>query len=498
MEYRRSAILIGTILLLLVIAGCAKSPTQQPLLPSEERQAMPTFDDSFEQAEPGTELDSSQLPPAILPSPFAPVSPLAGLTPVSIRANETPLRTILNIVAEDAGLNVVFHRGVPQREPLSLVLDETPFEEALDTIMEISGCYYQLRGHSLHVHRFETRTFSVPYVHTRSSFTSNLGGDVLGGSGAGSNYRGEFSMRYDNPEEMNDFYQHIHDNVESLLSEEGRLVMNRFSGILSVTDHRSNVDRIEDMLKQILDHSMKQVLIEAQIFEVVLNDSYSLGINWSDVLSRGDGTFSLAQATSGGADTVTGSIRYTRNNFQGVLDVMQTAGNVQTLSNPRIRVMNSQTAIIASGRITPFWTKRVDYSEVGGQINRIETYDRRDVLSGISMGVTPVITNDGTIMLNVIPVSTNFEEIDHQRDSSGDLIVSAPVVNMKEAGTIIRVQDDDMVIIGGLISTSTREESQSVLGLAAIPWLGHLFRGVSTVEEKRELVIFLRIRSLEV
>lgn len=506
MEYPGKALRALVIFIfLMAIAGCAaqRPGGPPPELPSQRQGAMPSFDDSLAQSESPRPVSPQELPPLVIPSPYQAISPFDGAPPVSLQLFDAPLREVLATVAEDAGLNVVFHQGVPQAFPLSLTLDRTPVEEALEIIMDISGCYYQLRGQTLHVHRFVTRTFNIPYVNTRSSFVSNLGGDVLGGSGTGANYRGEFSMRYDNPEEMNDFSLHIQENVEKLLSEEGRYVLNRFSGVLNVTDHHPNVQNIEQMLERILEHSFKQVLIEAQIFEVVLNDSHSLGIDWTNAFSAGSGVGTIGQVTGGsfglpGGDVATGVVQYTRNNFTGMLQVMRNAGNLEALSNPRIRVMNSQTAIISSGRITPFWTKRVDYSEVGGQINRIETYDRRDVLSGISMGVTPVIAPDGSILLTVIPVSTNFEEIDQQTDSSGDLIVSAPVVNMKEAGTIIRVQDNDMVVIGGLISTSTRRETQEVSGLSAIPLLGHLFRGSRDVQERRELVIFLRIRSVEI
>ncbi|WP_084417562.1 hypothetical protein [Chrysiogenes arsenatis] len=514
MGLRRSKMKIACVCIVLAIvtAGCgAYRPGGAPAqLPAEQRGTMPTLLNSFAQTEPAVPPAVTELPPLVIPSPYQVVSPFEGAPPVSMKVFDAPLQMILTTITEDAGFNVVYHRGVPQEAPISVSLEEVDLEEALDIIMELSGCYYKLNGHTIHVHHYETRSFTIPYLKTRTGSTSQLGGDVLGGSGAeagsqGTQYKGEFSLTYNNPEEMNDFYLHIQNNIQSLLSdtEEGRFVMNRFSGVVTVTDKRENVNRIAKMIEQVLEHSMKQVLIEAQIFEVILNDSHALGIDWEHIFTIGGGTTSIKQLTSTdifgalGGSVATGVVQYTRNNFVGMLQLMRNAGDIETLSNPRIRVMNSQTALISSGKITPFWSKEISYDGEGDARVTLETFTRRDVLAGLSMGVTPVISQDGTILLNIIPVATNFERVDEQYDAQNNLIVSAPVINMKEAGTIIRVRDNDMVVIGGLISTNTRKEAQEVSGLASLPLLGHLFRGTRDVQERRELVIFLRIRSVE-
>ncbi|HUH42207.1 MAG TPA: hypothetical protein VLZ29_03750, partial [Sulfurimonas sp.] len=125
------------------------------------------------------------------------------------------------------------------------------------------------------------------------------------------------------------------------------------------------------------------------------------------------------------------------------------------------------------------------------------TYNRRDVLDGVTMGVTPTILEDGKIMLNIIPITSSIEEIVNYTDENGAAVATAPVLNIKEAGTVIYAKDNNLVLIGGLINNTVSKQKSTVPWLSDIWGLGALFSKTINKDEKRELVILIRLKIIE-
>jgi len=474
------------------IIGCSgvNQPTPKPI--KKQTEIKP-----FEDAKP-----APPPPPIVFESPYKKISPLENKY-ITITANEAPLIRLLHSISKTAGLNLVIGKDVNVNQKITLNLDHAPLNDALDIIMDLTGYYYEIKGNILYVKKYMTKIFKIPYVHTKTSYTSDLGGDVLGVNsndqgGEENNVKGEFSLNYENPKESNDFYAQLNKNLKLLISKNGKYTLNRFTGTLIVTDKKENVKKIEKFVNQIKKATSKGVLIEAKILEVTLDKNHQLGINWNAVFHNiANGTLNLTQ-TLGLENGVAGSLQYTRDNFNMLIQALQSNGKVTTLSNPRIRVLNGQSALILSGDIYPFWEKSVNYTTVTNGDNTSVvpevTYNRRDVLQGVSLGVTPIIKEDGTIILNVIPVSTSIIDIVTFRDAQNQVIAMAPRLNIKEAGTVIRAKDNDMIVIGGLISNKKSKQVVKVPGLSEIPIIGNLFKKVVESKSKRELVILLRLR----
>ncbi len=95
--------------------------------------------------------------------------------------------------------------------------------------------------------------------------------------------------------------------------------------------------------------------------------------------------------------------------------------------------------MITSGKLVPFWEKEVQNTvgSVGTAGLQEVIYNRRDVLNGITLGVTAVIMEDGRIMLNIVPITSNIEKVVEHFDEDGKSVASAPILNIKEAGTVI-------------------------------------------------------------
>jgi len=442
------------------------------------------------------------IPPApsiVLPPAYKKPSPFIGKT-ITFSSVDSPLSTLLYALAKEAGLNLVVDKDVDLHTSVTLNLNKAPLKEALDIAMDISGCYYTIEGNILHIKLTMRKVFQLPYIHPSSSFASNLGGDIFGASKEASNLSGEFSLAYDNPKEMNDFYKQIEENIKSLLSENGVMSLNKFSGVLSVVDKRKNIQNIEKFINRIKTNVSRQVLIEAKIMEVILNDSNQLGIDWQGVFDNlkeldTTSTITLAQPLGLSSETsVAGRIGYSDKKLSITIQALKESGKVETLANPRIKVLSGQSAIISSGKIVPFWEKEVTQDSEAGTSE--VTYNRRDVLDGISLGVTPIVKQDGSIILNIIPISTTIEEIVEHTDG-GAIVASAPILNIKESGTVIEANDNDMVIIGGLISDSKKRTNKRVPGFGDIKGVGALFQNNTKSFERRELVILLKLKIVQ-
>jgi len=541
---------------ILLFSGCAS----QDLSPSPKVKIQETKSASQEIKEFKELSKKSSVPAMILPSVYQEISIFDNKS-ISFSAENANLRKILYTISEISGLNLVIDTDVDSDIFISLSIKEAQIKEALDVIMTMSGCYYVLQGNILHVKQYMQKSFFIPYVHSNTSFKTELGGDTLSSansddSGDSDGIKGSFELKYENPAEANNFYEQLEENIKALLTPEesetkiseeasgessnktsagaltrtaiaaaisdsaaastrttaksikknvlkqgGRYTLNRFSGVLNVYDKKKNVDAIEEMVNNIKKQSSKQVLVEAKILEIILNDGHQLGINWdavaTSVFESGDSlSFGQTLGLTGG---VAATASYSGRSVNAVLTALDESGTVETLSNPRISVLSGQSAIISSGKLIPFWEKEVQITQgTGGSASTSEvTYNRRDVLDGLTMGVTPTVMEDGKIMLNIIPITSSIEDTVDFKNEDGVSVASAPIVNIKEAGTVIFARDDSLVMIGGLIDNTTSKDKQKVPLLGDIPFLGSLFSKTKNSEEKRELVILLRIKIIK-
>ncbi len=453
-----------------------------------------------------------RIPPPVLPPTYEEISPFEGKT-FTVSAVNAPLTKVLYAIADGAGLNLIISPEVDANQTVTATFEKVPMKDALDIIMDMTGLYYEVRGKVLYVKEIMTKTFKLPYVHTVTDYTSSLGGDVLGGAltvggttgtatmggttfaGGTSGLRGNFSLDYKNPQGVNDFYAQLEENLKNLLSDRGKYILNRFTGTLVVTDRRKNVERVEEFLKKLRVEVQKQVLIEAKIVEIALSDAYQYGIDWSAFFRNVFGTganVTLSQTLSI-PNRGFASLNVVSTDFNTLINALATYGKVYTLSSPRIMVSNGQTALIATGIVTPFFERQV--VTITGTITTQlqENIVRTNVLEGILLGVTPYIDDEGNVVMNIVPVSTRLEGT-KTLERNGEIIAEAPVLNIKEAGTIVRVRSDDLIVIGGLIGDVKGVEERKVPGLGDMPVLGYLFKNRRVYKEKRELIIFLRPR----
>ncbi|MGD9809138.1 MAG: hypothetical protein AB7E76_06110 [Deferribacterales bacterium] len=460
----------------------------------------------FSKAVPPVELMPP--PPPVIKKDVIKRDPLADIF-VSIDAVEETLSSILYMIASEAGLNLIISPDINVKTPFTITVNHMPARDALEIISENTGIHYEVSGNALKIVSTVTKTFKFPYVRMQTTQSSQVGGDVFGSTEA--NLRGDYSIKYENTPEANDVLGQIEFDIQAIIGGGGAsasadaatttesasgsffngkegYVFNKFTGVMKVTTTPAKMKMIDSYMSDVLSEMGKQVLIEAKLVEVILNDSSAYGINWQGALNGTVGRISL-----GAANFANGSLDALGVISSGTGDdwfaFMATQGRIESVGNPRIRVMNGQTAMISSGQLIPYWEMEKETDEETDDVTI--TYTRVTVLDGVVMGVSAHIKEDDTITLNIVPVFSDVETVKTQLDTDGVIAASYPIINLKEAGTVLNVKSGSTIVMGGLISNVEVESEEKVPFFGDVPVIGHLFKGTTKSVEKRELVIFL-------
>ncbi len=297
--------------------------------------------------------------------------------------------------------------------------------------------------------------------------------------------------------------------AEMLTGNIGTLRVDERTNKIAITDLKSKIPMI-DKIVAAFDEKHKEVVIEARILQVTLNDDYNTGINWDAVFTKmqsnihniatlgvslkyGDQQSVIPTTSSTGRGGALQIGNLATEGYQVIIQAIREYGRTNLLSAPRIVALNNEEASILVGTNQPYATKTI--SQGSGGTGNIEAENVTFIDLGIKLLVTPTINDEDFITMRIKPeVSSKI----------GDYIItsgnSIPIVKTTTAETTVMVKNGSTILIGGLIEENTRESVREVPGLANIPFIGNLFRsrtigsGDSTNPEKTELVIFLTPR----
>ncbi len=406
----------------------------------------------------------------------------------SFRSQELPLLDALALFARSNQLNIV--AGPEITGTITVDFHNLPLERAMSAILEAHGYYWEHHENLIQVRQFKTASMNVDYIRLIRGGTGQNRAQMSSGSTGGSGSQETGQITVNQQDEIN-FWEELEKQIHTLMSQDGRLVINRVSGTIQVTDWYQRVDDIENFLKSVHKALHRQVQIEARIYEVNLNDNYSLGIDWSRINFYGtSGNFALANiitAPFGGfiAKAASTTISFADGSFDGVLEALQEQGELRVVSQPRVVTMNNQPALIKVATDQPFFTSTISQGTAG--TGNIVTEQARSVTVGLVLSVTPQISEDGWIMMDVTPIISRLREIAESPLGTAN----APILDVKQSSGLVRLRDGEMIIIGGLIQEESSETERKVPLLGDIPWLGRLFKGTYTVKTKSELVIFI-------
>jgi len=512
------------ILATLYIAGCTTT-ANIPLV-------VPSGDLDYKPASSRPDLDvQSRMPKFSLPATVADVKLY------NFRATAQPVRLALSQLATVYKLNFVVDQDVDGL--VTVDLKELPLEKMLEALLEPLGLAWKWQDGLMRVSRLETRTFSVDYLRlvrsgtgSSSSSTSLSSGGGGGGSTGSSrsgiaqndtiNFWGELEGQLNAILERSDDDYSDRDrptettvqtdratNITTTLTRPvqesaGRLVIDRLSGTVQVTTSRARMKNVVEFLNRVKAGIKRQVYIEAKVVEVALNDDQSLGVDWNEIdfgsLQLGSNVIISNLADGGNAlpGTLNGS--YIRS-FGGQLESIDAAlsalneqGQVKVVSQPRIRTLNNQSAIVRVGTERTFFTTTTTIPPVasGSPIQTV-TNTPSTITEGLVLTVTPQISETGEITMDVSPVLTHISGT----ETSPDGLSNAPRLDIKQSSTLVRMHDGETIVVGGLIQETVSSTERAVPILGRVPVVGKLFSANYDRDVRKELVIFITPHIIE-
>jgi len=433
---------------------------------------------------------------------------------VDITARNTPLRDVLFIISEATDLNLIMEKEIIPELPITLNLKNVTAEDALNRVCASVDYYYTVKDNILYVKATATRTYELGMPAIIQTYHIDLGGDMLGGATSGTSgsttVKGNISQKAETDKAAYNFWDVIEKSLDKIISASTgahsaspqTLSVNRITGTIIVTATKRDLEKVENYLSTIKKVINRQVLVEAKIIEVILSDGLQFGINWNFILNTGDSP-SATFATQKFADVVSTanpnfSIATAASDFTSLLRAIQTQGETRILSNPRLSIMNGQTAILSVGQDQNYISKIETTTTAGTTPITTFTVNTSSLLSGIMIGIVPFISESGEISLNITPITSDLVKIDSQKlgtpDTAGNypFLIQLPTINLRQMNTTVKVRNGHMVIIGGLISNREEYADSQVPFLGDIPILGYLFKSRSKTVTKAELVVLLQ------
>jgi MSHA type pilus biogenesis protein MshL len=514
-------------LIALSLAGCSIVPPRLPDTPSVFSQETLT---QGKTAAPEDKEAKARLALRDRLPQAAEDSPVTTRKFFTFRARNLPVEQAMAQFAQTYGLNVAVDADV--KAVLTADFRNLSLDKTLEAMLEPIGLSWEWNEGLLRVTRQQTKTFTIDYLRlvragsaNSTTSTSSSGGSSTDTTKVGVtrsdsiNFWDEvekqigdiLTMGRDDyagageqaPQETTTFTDRATNTTTTssrLVREKaGRLIVNRLAGTVQVTTTAARMRAIEGYLESLRQNVLRQVYIDVKIVEVDLSGDNALGVDWSKVdmgaLVLGTSTAFTTSAAGTTLSTPTGKANYDKSfipthlvkSLSAVVSALQQQGNVRVVSQPRIRTLNNQPAIVKAGTERTFYTTTTTVTTTNGAAIVNTTNTPTTVTEGVVLSVTPQISADDRIALDVSPVVTRVSGVDTSNDGNS----SAPRLDVKQTSTMVRVGDGETIIIGGLIQESEEETRRSVPGLGSTPAIGTLFSSNYSAKIRRELVIIL-------
>jgi general secretion pathway protein D len=447
------------------------------------------------------------------------------LDTLSVSVIDVPVDELLFALARDAKLNIDIHPKIEGNVTINAINQTLP--QMLERIAKQVNLRYQIDGKLMTISPDlpYLRLYKVNYVNMSRESTSQItvatqiestGGGInqsggSGSSGSSGQSGGNNSTTLITNKSNNRFWETLEKNILAILvggdttnpretkeTIKNKVIVNSESGIMTVRATHKQHKEIQRLLDQVLISAQRQVLIEVTIAEVQLGDKYQAGIDWQRI----DGDFTYAQSMMGVnlESTPFYSFSYTNpdskfGNIFAKMRLLEQFGTVKVLSSPKIMALNNQTAILKVVDNIVYFTTEVNITSNENLSREIFTTEINTVPVGFVMSVTPQISENDVVILNIRPT---ISRIIGFKDDPNPVLAQAgttskiPEIQVREIESIMKINNGDIAVIGGLMQDVTDQNTRSIPVLSQIPLIGDLFTYREDKYTKTELVIFLR------
>ena len=515
---------LTSLTLALLLAGCVNYNHPEP---KEAKQTLRQAQQEQTALQVPDEVQA-ELAPSAFPTTAA--APVVNERRFRVSAKEVPAPEFFASLMQDDRYSMAVHPGVSGL--ITLDLREVTLPEVLQTVADMYGFDVRRVGNIYHIYPAElkTETFSVNYlmmtrqglsrtaVNTGAITQSDNNNSTSTGSGSSNTSSSGNSSTTNGTQIDTDTRSDLWGELQKALvgligSGEGRVVVtNPQAGLVTIKAMPSELKAVREFLQTSEQHLKRQVILETKILEVKLNEGYEQGVQWdkfniwngkalmtaSSQVTMPTTSNTIATALGGGA-----SFTLSEGNFNTVVNLLKTQGDVNTLSSPRVTATNNQKAVIKVGNDEYFVTgiSSTTQSSTTGS-STTPDIELTPFFSGIALDVTPQIDDDNNVLLHVHPSVIDITEQEKKIDLTGlngsstatSSTVTLPMAfsNIRESDTVVQAKSGDIIVIGGLMRTNKEQQVSKVPWLGDIPGLGELFTNKKDVTSKTELVIMLK------
>lgn len=324
-----------------------------------------------------------------------------------------------------------------------------------------------------------------------------------------------------------DFWSDLVRNLRSMIGAEGgrQIIINPASGVVVVRATARELRDVQQFLDSVQDVSVREVVLEAKVIEVELSDGLQAGINWAAIMSQNGHQFTVSQTSPQGQggfnnsnllnqpgrsvdlqpgaspptslpiQTLGGafSLAINATDFTAFIDLLATQGKMHLLSSPRVATLNNQKAVIKAG-IDQFFVTGVSSNTVVGTASATSSnVQLTPFFSGVALDVTPQISADGSVLLHIHPtISDVTEQLKNIKVGGVDSSLPLALSQVRESDSVVSAKSGQVIVIGGMMRTTSSDHNYGIPLLGSIPVLGNLFRSKQRTTVRSELVILLR------
>jgi len=498
------------------------------------------------------------IPPPVQVTPMLPQpKPAARPETYSVVVNNVRAQELLFALARDARLNVDIHSDITGTVTLNAIDQTLP--QLLNRIARQIDMRWEIEGQNLVVMRDTPflRVYRVDYVNmTRDARSVAVVATQVSGTQPGQATTGpqNNSTATINSNSANKFWDTLVANVREILQETDKVlpagssaappsttapapqpgapagaapapapvpgatfreaasvIANPETGVLNIRATARQHEKVQEFLDQVLASAKRQVLIEATVAEVQLNNEYQRGIDWQrlrtgaasvGVPSFGTGQSGLefGQSSSGTPAGISSNAfvfggAITSLNFNFALRLLESFGDVRVLSSPKISVLNNQTAVLKVVDNLVYFTVQAQTTQ--NQTSSLTTFTTtlNSVPVGLIMTLVPQISDADAVLLNLRPtISRKIGDVADPNPSlkQAGVVSLIPVIQTREMESVMRVQSGHVAVLGGLMQDARSNIEDTIPGVNQIPGLGQLLEQRKDQNQKTELVIFLR------
>lgn len=534
----------GLLLCLGLLAGCAERPRRTP----DMAEAIRT-----EIAPAAAATANGTVPTRVSDALAEPAPPVAVVPPeprLDLLVNNASAREVFLALVADTRYSMLMHPDVTGS--ISVTLRGVTVKEALESIRDVYGYDFRIEGRRITVYAptLQTRIFTLNYPHAQRVGRSELrvaSGAALVGqgatgtagavnpatgvpgsgltAGAGTQARQAESSRI-STDSKSDFWAELSEAVRGLVGRgEGRnVVISPQAGIMAVRGMPDELRQVDRFLKATQVAVERQVMLEAKIVEVELNEGQQSGINWGAFSSSGNrgigvvgGGVTTSNALLSNVQPASGvnpvpvpsisagggifGLALQTSQFGTVMGFLESQGDVQTLSSPRVATLNNQKAVLKVGNDDYFVTNVTGGTTTSSGVvgvaggTTLPTLTLTPFFSGIALDVTPQIDDANSIMLHIHPAVTSVTEKTKQVDLGDIGTYRLPLASstVNETDTMVRLQDGNIAAIGGLMQQSASRSASGVPGSTGEgnPF-GFLLGNRASAARKKEIVVLIK------